>query len=116
MKREIITAEEAYKLTEKKQSGVPPEVIDKALNEIDLTIKIAAGYKGSCEHTFDVSHLFLGDTGVTFTDEDKHKAARKVARTLRKAGYVVFFEHIGSSEPDPDYFMYREGMSVSWRK
>lgn len=114
MKIEIITAEEAYKLYEKKRDGVPPEVIDKALNEIDLEIKIAAGYDGSCEHTFDVSRLFLGSTGVTFSDEDKHKAARKVAKTLRKAGYVVFFEHIGSSEPDPDYFEYREGMTVTW--
>ena len=114
MKREIITAEEAYKLTEKKQSGVLPEVIDKALHEIDLEIKIAAGYKGSCEHTFDMSHLLLGNTGVTITDEDKHKAARKVAQTLRKYGYVVFFEHIGSFESDPDYFEYRGGMTVSW--
>ena len=114
MKFEIITAEEAYKLTEKRRDGVPPDAVDKALHEIDLTIKFAAGYDGSSEHTFSVSHLFLGNTGVTFSDEDKHKAARKVAKTLRKAGYVVFFEHIGSLEPDPDYFEYREGMTVTW--
>ena len=114
MKREIITAEEAYKLTEKKRDGVPPDAVDKALHEIDLTIKIAARYDGSCEHTFDMSHLLFTNTGVIFSDEDKHKAARKVAKTLRKAGYVVFFEHIGSFEPDPDYFEYREGMTVTW--
>lgn len=116
MKNNIITAEEAYKLTEKKRGGVPPEVIDKALNEIDLEIKIAAGYKGSSEHTFDVSNLFLGDTGVTFTDEDKHKAARKVARTLQKAGYKVFLGIIDSSNTDQENFIYHLGMTVSWRK
>ena len=116
MKRGIITAEEAYKLTEKKRGGVPPEVIDKALHEIDLEIKIAAGYKGSCEHTFDMSHLLLGNTGVTFTDEDKHKAAREVSKTLREAGYKVLFEHTGPFELNPEDFDYRERMTVSWRK
>jgi hypothetical protein len=59
MKTEIITAEEAYKLTENKQSGVPPEVIDKALHEIDHTIKLAAYYEGVDVYTFDVSRLFF---------------------------------------------------------
>ena len=116
MKLEIITAEEACKLTDEKSGGVPPEVIDKALRTIDLTIRIAAAYKGVDEFTFDVSHLFLTNTKVVFSVEAEHKAARKVARTLRKAGYKVLFKHIGSFELDPDYFVYHEGMTVSWRK
>lgn len=114
MKREIITAEEAYKLTEKKRGGVPPEIIEEVMQKVVRAIKVAAAYEGLTEFTFDVGRLFFTDTGVIFSDEDKHKAARKVAKTLRKAGYVVFFEHIGSSEPDPDYFEYREGMTVAW--
>ena len=116
MKFEIITAEEAYKLTEKKRGGVPPEVIDKALHEIDRVVKVVASYEGVYEYTFDVRDLFLTHTGVVFTEDDEHKAARKVAKTLRKAGYKVVFKHIGSFELDPDYFLYREGMTVSWRK
>ena len=116
MKFEIITAEEAYKLTENKQSGVPPEVIDKALHEIDRVVKIAAAYEGLDEFTVDVGRLFFTGTGVIFSDDDEYKAARKLAKTLRKAGYKVRFGYMGSFNLKPDDLEYREGMTVSWRK
>ena len=116
MKRGIITAEEAYKLTEKKRGGVPPEVIDKALHEIDRVVKVVASYEGVCEYTFDVGRLFFTDTGVIFSDDDEHKAAREVSKTLREAGYKVLFEHTGPFELNPEDFDYRERMTVSWRK
>ena len=116
MKLDIITAEEACKLVDEKRGGIPSEFIDEALREVDRTIRVAAAYDDLDEYTFDVGRLFFTNTGVIFSDDDEHKAARKVARTLRKAGYKVVFKHIGSFELDPDYFVYHEGMSVSWRK
>lgn len=116
MKLDIITAEEAYKLTENKQSGVPSVLIDEALRTIDRTIRIAAAYEGLTELTFDVGRLFFTDTGVIFSDDDEHKAAREVSKTLREAGYKVLFEHTGPFELNPEDFDYRERMTVSWRK
>lgn len=110
MKREIITAEEAYKLAEKKRDGVPPEIIEEVMQKVDRAIKVAAAYEGLTELTFDMGRLFFTDTGVIFRDDDGHKAARKIAKTLRKVGYKVRFE------PSLEYFDYREGMTVSWRK
>lgn len=110
MEQRIITAEAARKLTDKKSGGVPPEIIDEVLGEVYRTIRLVASYEGHVELTVDVGRLFFTNTGVIFSDDDEHKAAREVAKTLRKAGYKVRFE------PNLEYFDYREGMIVSWRK
>ena len=116
MKLDIITAEEACKLVDEKRGGVPSVLIDEALRTIDRTIRIAAAYEGLDEFTVYVGRLFFTNTGVIFSDDDEHKAARKIAKTLRKAGYKVSFEHIGSFNLKPADLEYREGMTVSWRK
>ena len=116
MKFEIITAGEAYKLTEKKRGGVPPDAIDEALRKIDLTIKTAAGYDGLPKYTFDTGQLFLSNTGVKFSDDAIRIAVRKVARTLQKAGYKVFLGIIDSSNTDQEDFTYHLGMTVTWYK
>lgn len=110
MKLDIITAEEACKLVDEKRGGVPSVLIDEALRTIDRTIRIAAAYEGLDEFTVDVGRLFFTNTGVIFSDDDERKAARKIAKILRKAGYKVHFE------PNLEYFDYREGMTVSWCK
>ena len=116
MKLDIITAEEAYKLTENKQSGVPSEIIEEVMQKVVRAIKVAAAYEGLTELTFDVGRLFFTDTGVIFSDDDEHKAAREVSKTLREAGYKVLFEHTGPFELNPEDFDYRERMTVTWRK
>lgn len=116
MKFEIITAEEACKLTDENSGGIPPEFIDEALNKVDRTIRITAAYDDLDEYTFDVGRLFFTNTGVIFSDDDEHKAAREVSKTLREAGYKVLFEHTGPFELNPEDFDYRERMTVSWRK
>ena len=110
MKFEVTTTEEAYELTERKRDGVPPEIIDEVLGEVYRTIRLVDSYEGHVELTVDVGRLFFTNTGVIFSDDDEHKAAREVAKTLRKAGYKVRFE------PNLEYFDYRDGMIVSWRK